>query len=493
MIKNGEQDQVLAAAQNVLNISNDQLASEIAATNLEQGSQILLMRDVSREQVIALQSLNLSSIELQNDYQRYYPNEAQAFSTVVGYVGQTSDSNQAKGLAGLEKYYDSTLRGIDGETITPRNAQGQLKGSEVIDPPQSGQNVTTTIDGPFQQYFYDRMLSGLQKLNRTGGVGLAIDPRNGQVLAMVSFPTFDPNNVAASLNDPNEPLFNRAVSGQYSPGSTIKPLDATAVLKEGVITTTKQILSIGYITLPNPYNPSHPNKFLDWQPQGWVDIYSALARSSDVYFYEVCGGFETQPGIGITKLEQYWNLFGLGKPTGINLPGEASGFIPDPSNYQKTNGRPWTIGDTYNAAIGQGDLQVTPIQLLDYISAIANNGPSYKPSLLLSATPTPDFDLSYLSPQFTEVRKGMGDAVSKPYGTAYLLNTLPFQVAAKTGSAQTNNNTKVNALFVGYAPANAPQVEILVLIENGYESILNAVPIAKDVMAWYYQNRISKQ
>ncbi len=493
MIRNNEQEQVLSAAQSILNINSDQLISEISGTNLEQGNQILLMRNVSREQVIALQSLNLSSVSIENDYARAYPSGSQAFSTVVGYVGQTSSNSGVKGLAGLESYYDSMLRGVDGETVTPRDAQGRVEGAQTIDPPQPGENVTTTIDGPFQQYFYTRMLSGLQKLNRTNGVGLAINPSNGQVLAMVSFPTYDPGNVAASLNDPNQPFFNRAVSGQYSPGSTIKPLDATAVLKEGVITPTKQILSIGYIDLPNPYDPSHPSRFMDWQPQGWVDIYSAIARSSDVYFYEVCGGFEGQPGIGITKLGQYWSMFGLGKPTGIDLPGEAKGFLPNPTEFQQTTRRPWLVGDTYNVAIGQGDLQVTPLQLMDSIAAIANNGPSYKPHLLLDETSTPLFDLSYLSPQFADVRKGMEDTVTKPYGTAYLLHTLPFSVAAKTGSAQTNNNTKVNALFIGYAPADNPQIEVLVLIENGYESILNAVPIAKDVLSWYYQNRLNKQ
>ncbi len=492
MIKNGEQDKVFSAANSILNIDPSKLAAEIASTNLEQGSEILLMRNVSREQLISLQSLNLSSISVQNDYQRLYPNNPQAFASVVGYVGQTSDNSEVRGLSGLENYYDSTLRGTDGQVITPRNAYGQLDGSQIIDQPQSGNNITTTIDGPFQEYFYNRMLSGLQQLNRTKGVGLAINPTNGQILAMVSFPSFDPSNVAASLNNPDQPLFNRAVSGQYSPGSTIKPLDATAIMKEGVIDPTKQILSIGYIDIPNPYDPSHPSRFLDWQPQGWVDLYSALARSSDVYFYEVVGGYQNQQGLGINKLEQYWKMFGLGEPTGIDLPGEADGFLPNPTEFQQRTGQPWLVGDTYNVAIGQGDLQLTPLQLVDYIAAIANNGPVYQPHLLLDTSTPVLFDLSNLSPQFAEVRQGMEDAVSKPYGTAYLLHTLPFQIAAKTGSAQTNNNTKVNALFVGYAPAKNPQVEVLVLIENAHESILNAVPIAKDVLSWYYQNRLAK-
>lgn len=506
MIKNGEQDQVFSAAENILGMTGDQLASEISSTNLEQGSEILLLRNVSREQLIALQSLDLSSIKIQNDYERLYPKDAEAFSTVVGYVGQTSSNDQIQGLAGLESYYNNILTGVNGDTMTPRNAEGQIKGPQTIVPPQPGENVTTTIDGPFQDYFYNRMLSGLQGLNRTNGVGLAIDPRNGQVLAMLSFPTYDPNDVAASLNDPNQPLFNRAVGGQYSPGSTIKPLDATAVLSEGTISPTRQVLSVGYMYVPNPYDPSKPTKFMDWQPQGFVDLYSALARSSDVYFYVAVGGSpeRTTPllndpsdygvtGIGPESLYQWWQKFGLGKPTGIDLPGEAKGLLPNPADPQKSIGGPWLLGDTYNVAIGQGNLQVTPLQLMDYIETVANSGVSYQPHLLLNATPTKTLDLSSLAPEFAQVQQGMDDGVSKPYGTSYDLHTLPFTVAAKTGSAQTNNNTRVNAVFVGYAPAINPQIEVMVLIENGYESILNAVPIAKDVLAWYYENRISKE
>jgi penicillin-binding protein 2 len=504
MIKNGEQDQVFNAAENILGISGSQLTSEISSTDLEKGSQILLLRNVSREQLISLQSLNLSAIKVENDYERLYPNDPQAFSTVVGYVGQTSSNDQIQGLAGLESYYDSDLRGVDGETVTPRDATGKIEGPQTIISPQPGQNVTTTIDGPFQEYFYNRMLSGLQGLNRTNGVGVAIDPRNGQVLAMVSFPTYDPNNVAASLNDPNQPLFNRAVGGQYSPGSTIKPLDAVAVLQAGNISPTRQVMSVGYMYVPNPYDSSNPTKFMDWQPQGFVDLYSALARSSDVYFYVTVGGSpnRTTPllndpsdygitGIGPTSLNQWWQTFGLGKPTGIDMPGEASGFLPNPTEFQKTTGKPWLLGDTYNVAIGQGDLQLTPIQLVDYIESVANSGIAYKPHMLLDTASTELFDLSSFAPEFAQVQQGMDDGVSKPYGTSYDLHTLPFSVAAKTGSAQTNGNTRVNAIFIGYAPATNPQIEVMVLIENGYESILNAVPIAKDVLSWYYQNRIA--
>ncbi|MCL4405171.1 MAG: penicillin-binding transpeptidase domain-containing protein [Patescibacteria group bacterium] len=505
MIKNSQRDAVFNAAQNILGVDSSKLSSEVGGVNFEQGGQILLLRDLSREQLIALQSLNISSIKIENDYERLYPNDSQAFSTVIGYVGQTSSSNRLQGLAGLESYYNATLQGTDGETVTPRNAQGQIEGQPTTIAPQAGQNLQTTIDGPFQDYFYNRMLSGLQQLNRTNGIGLAINPQNGQVLAMISFPTYDPNNVAAALNNPNQPLFNRAVSGQYSPGSTIKPLDAVAVLKSGNISPTQQIMSVGYMYVPNPYNPSSPSKFMDWRPQGLVDLYSAIARSCDVYFYITVGGSpaRTTPllndpsdygvtGIGPGSLYEWWQKFGLGKPTGIDMPGETAGFLPNPTTYEQTTGRPWLLGDTYNVAIGQGDLQVTPLQLMDYISAIANNGVAYQPSLLLNATPTKILDLSSLSPQIKQVQQGMIETVAKSYGTAYLLHTLPFSVAAKTGSAQTNNNSRVNAIFVGYAPATNPQIEVVILIENGYESILNAVPIAKDVLSWYYENRIAK-
>jgi penicillin-binding protein 2 len=313
-------------------------------------------------------------------------------------------------------------------------------------------------------------------------------------------------------------LFNRAISGAYTPGSAIKPMVALAALKENIIDPKKQILSTGYIEIPNPYDPEKPSRFLDWKAHGWVDLRSALARSSNVYFYEIGGGFEGLKGLGVNKLKEYWQRFLLGAKTGIDLPSESSGFLPDPEEKEERTGQIWRIGDTYNVSIGQGDLLLTPIQLINFIASIANGGKIYRPRLVSCATHdnsnNPNLhpndsnrsdnsdtglyhsdcgllmDYSEWQKEIKEVQKGMEDAVEKYYGTANLLSFLPMSAAGKTGSAQVANNTRTNAFFVGYAPAENPEIAILVLMENAREGSLNAVPIAKDVLEWYYYNRI---
>jgi len=350
-------------------------------------------------------------------------------------------------------------------------------------------------------------------------VGIALDPRNGEVLALVNLPGFDGNILAGSgrneekkaiLNSPHKPLFNRAVSGAYTPGSTIKPLVAVAALKEGVIGSARKIFSPGYIDIPNPYNPEAFTRYNDWRYQGNVDVSSAIAQSSNVYFYVVGGGAPqgVDPqilagggyvsGLGINRLHSWWQKFLLGARTGIDLPREAEGFLPTPDWKEKRTGQPWLLGDTYNVSIGQGDLLTTPIQLLSYIAAIANGGTIYEPALNAERSgPNPRANLSEFLPEIKEVQKGMERAVESPLGTAHLLSDLGFRVAAKTGTAEVRSKTGENAFFVGYLPsaeAGAPEespLAILILVENSIEGSLNTVPIAKDVLNWYYWNRVS--
>jgi penicillin-binding protein 2 len=342
-------------------------------------------------------------------------------------------------------------------------------------------------------------------LGRVTGAGLIINPQTGEVLSMISFPSFDNNNLTSQIFvDKNKPTFNRVISGLYSPGSTIKPLVAFGVLEENIIDPLKQILSIGYIDIPNPYYPEKPSRFLDWKPQGWVNLYSALARSSNIYFYEVGGGYQDQQGLGISRLIDYWKKFEIDKPTGVDLPGEVSGILADPQKREEQTGQIWRVGDTYNVVIGQGDLRITPIELLRYISSIADKGKTPIPYIVGSIKNSQSYIVYQARPEFTsveakdpnhfdEIEKGMLDGVRKDYGTSYSLHDIPMAIAAKTGSAQIQNNQKTNAFFVGYGPVPNPQIAVLILIEDAKEGSLNTVPVAKKVFEWYYENRIKKQ
>ncbi len=499
------------AVRELLAVSSEQVDALIADWDPERtGEPLLLLPDLSREQLVGLESLNLPTLTARNSFRRVYP-EGPAFSSVLGYVGLTTAQDLSRdpalshqdtvGKSGLELQYDDLLRGVPGIRIKLRDARGNILAEQEKAPPQIGGTLKLAIDAGLQRYFYERMSRGLAVLGRTSGVGMALDPKTGQVLALINFPTFD-NNVFGSaargperkqyLTSPNKPLFARATSGEYSPGSTIKPLMGVAALAEKVIDPLKSIFSPGYLDVPNPYNPKKPSRFLDWKYQGYVNLYSALAQSSDVYFYEVGGGFGDQLGLGIKRIREWWQKFGFGKPTGIDLPGEKDGFLPSIEWKEEATGKPWLLGDTYNISIGQGDLTVTPIQLLNYINALANGGILYRPTLKLSDRSEVLADLTYLTPQIREVQKGMRFTVTSPQGTAYQLNDLPFPVAGKTGSAQINNNQSENAFFVGYAPYDDPKITILVLVEHSKEGSLNTIPIVKDVLNWYYAHRLSQ-
>lgn len=528
------QSSTVRAASSILGVPTSTFWSLLASSSAEDfATPVVLSEDLNQNQLVDLQALALPTISIGSNFERTYP-DGKIFSSIIGYTGRVTQSDLAAdpsltaedfiGKTGIEAEYDTVLEGTPGVDVTFEDAQGHVLGEKQQSAPTIGDPVHLTVDGGLQKELYGAVTGELAQLGRQVGMGLAIDPRTGAVLALVNVPGYD-NNVFTQpspsssavirnlLTSPVEPMFNRIVSGNYNPGSTIKPLDGVAIMKEGIVSPTRGIFSPGYLMVPNPYDPTHPTKYLDWQYQGTVDLASALAQSSDVYFYVTVGGspaMTTPPindasdygvgGLGVSKLFDWWKTFGLGQKTGIDLPGEASGFLPTPDWKQKQEGTPWLLGDTYNVAIGQGSLELTPLQLLSYIDAIANGGTLWRPFLNASSTPYVNGDLTYLAPQIQDVQKGMLAGVNSPKGTSHMLADLPAQACAKTGSAQIHDNSQENALFVGYMPCNpdaadddTPQIALLILIENSKQGSLNAVPIANQVFNWYYNNRMNPQ
>lgn len=515
-------EETFAKIESIMRLPQGYFDGIVADIDLERQNLLLLPTPLTVEQVLAFKDAGFAGVEVKNDFERQYPN-GDVFAHVLGYMGQVSKSdrvnnpalglNESIGKAGLEAYYDAQLRGINGEVIQHRNARGDLLGGQMTVKSTPGDAVYTTIDADLQSYFYSRLTAQLRSVGSTAGVGIVLNPQNGEVLSLVSAPSFSNDHIDPRLlTDPENPLFNRAIAGRYSPGSTIKPLVALAALREGVIQPSDEIYSRGYIEVPNPYKPDTPSRFVDWKAHGWVNVEAALARSSNVYFYAMGGGLpknewgifrgsRVPTGLGIDRLHSYWEKFGLGNKSGIDLPGEGKGLLPTPA-LKDAKGDLWRIGDTYNVSIGQGDLLVTPLELINYIASIANGGTLYRPFLtkkvvdaagnvVLQETPQPLATYaSDFGAMMQVVQQGMRDGVEKPYGTSYALHDLPFPVAAKTGTAQIQNNQKVDAFFVGYAPADHPQIAILVLIQNAREGSLNAVPVAKDVFQWYYMHRM---
>lgn len=485
----------------ILGLDSAEIIKRIGQVNLENTDRVLVAKDITIEQAIDLKTLNLNGVEVEDDYKRDYINGS-IFSHVLGYTGIGDRGNEVVGVSGLESFYDNLIRGQNGEYFILRDVKGNNIDKKVLEEANPGNQLITTIDSEFQRYFYDRLQVGLEKLGRTSGIGIAMNPQNGEILALINFPGFDNNQPAKYLNLPSKLLFNRAVSGLYNPGSTIKPLVALAALREKLITPDWQTYSSGVLEIPNPYFPDKPSKFLDWKAHGWVNLYSALARSSNIYFYALGGGIKGElKGLGINKLNEYWRKFGFNESTGIDLDSEAVGFLPDSEEKEKRTGQIWRLGDTYNVSIGQGDLSITPLRLLTFISSIASGGKTYRPFLaqkvideknnvIQENKPEVIFDYSDWWAEIKEVQKGLRDTVAQPYGTANMLYDLPYKTSGKTGSAQIQNNAKTNAFFVGYGPSDNAKIAILVLVEDAKEGSINTLPIAYDVLKWYYDNRL---
>lgn len=404
-------------------------------------------------------------------------------STLLGYIKYPSKDSSGiyyqdriKPVSGLEKIYDSTLSGIDGSKIIETDVRGKVISESVVHPPMPGQNLTLSIDASVQKNLFNSMMTVANESSFKGGAGVIMDINTGEIIASATFPEFssqvltDGTNSAqikAWLNDNNEPFLNRTMDGIYTPGSIVKPFIAMGVLDQKVIDPLTKILSTGSISVPNPYNKNKPTIFVDWRANGWVDLRHAIAVSSDVYFYEVGGGFENQPGIGINNIEKYTRMFGFGSTTGVNFPGEENGIIPDPTWKAKNfNGEQWRIGDTYNTSIGQYGFQVTPMQAVRAVAALANGGTLLTPTFLKDDVSRPIIKISSLDPSYYEiVKEGMRLCVTA--GTCTGLNLPVVDVAAKSGTAQLGvSKDLVNSWIVGFWPYEHPKYAFAVVMER---------------------------
>jgi penicillin-binding protein 2 len=348
-----------------------------------------------------------------------------------------------------------------------------------------------------QDKLYEKIKEVATDLGFVGGAGVIMDVQTGEILASTSYPEYksqvltDGDNadlIKSYVNSKRRIFLNRISNGTYTPGSIVKIVMAMGVLNEGVIDPNKKILSTGSISLPNQYDETKFSIFKDWKAHGWVDLRRALAVSSNVYFYEVGGGYKDQKGIGIANIEKYAKMFGLGEKTGIDLPGEVSKPIPSPA-WKAVNfpNDPWRVGDTYNTVIGQYGFQVTPIQMARAVGAIANYGKVLQPSLLLGdtfSTPKVLRTLDIPKKYFDIVHEGMRDTVVS--GSAPGLKFLPVEVAAKTGTAQVGRgNQYINSWVVGFFPYENPKYSFAILMEEGdLEGGAASVRVMSQLMDW---------
>ena len=433
------------------------------------------------------------------------------FAHLLGYVSYPAVDkmgnywqSEFEGLDGLEKQYNELLKGQNGSKVVEIDARGEIHSENVVNAPKQGGELVLTVDSRIQSELFTLIQNLARSNSFTGGAGILMDIRNGEILTSTSYPEYDgellslgkENTVINNyLNDKRKVFMDRTISGLYTPGSIIKPLLAMGTLNEKIIDQYKKILSTGSISIPNPYFPDQKSVFKDWRVNGWTDMRQALAVSSDVYFYTIGGGFEGQKGLGILNIEKYVRLFGIGQKTGVDLPDEKSGTIPSPDwKIKNFAGDPWRIGDTYNTAIGQYGFQVTPMEMVRAISAIANYGILVNPHFLIKdigeninqTLTTSVLDLK--KEDFIVVHEGMRQAVN--YGTAVALNVPYVKAAAKTGTAQLGlAKNKVNSWIVGFFPYENPKYAFTIMMEAGPSSnSVGASSIMRGLLDWMSLN-----
>ena len=467
-----------------------------------------------REQaILAVNEHQLSGIKVSARLARFYPKK-DLFTHVIGYVGRINENEQdaidsvrysgtdSIGKIGLEKHYEDVLLGNVGQEQVETNARGRvMRLLDRVDP-VPGDDVTLHIDSQLQQVAHDAFA------NQQGSL-VALDIKTGGVLAMVSAPSYDPNAFVSGISQKSynalihsvaKPLFNRAIKGQYPPGSTVKPLFGLISLRHGDITPSTVIDDPGYFILEGVERPWRDHNADKGGHGTGVDLAEAIIESCDVFFYQM--GLKT----GIEKLYEGGIEFGLGVPTGIDLQGELGGIMPSREWKKRYRGASWFDGDTVNMSIGQGFMLATPMQLAVMTARIASKGKIIQPRLVKSIggadIPAPMMDAKdEIDPTiWTYIHKAMGDVVHSTMGTAKSISRgLTYTMAGKTGTAQVvsigadedYDKSKLkksqwdHALFVAFAPLDNPQIAISVIVENGEHGSSTAAPIARRVIDAY--------
>ncbi|HNW55760.1 MAG TPA: penicillin-binding protein 2 [bacterium] len=500
----------------------------IKPRSLEYYQPIFVSDNLTYEQAIQLtvQAHQLPGVVLTNRNKRSYlsvnnlagtstKDALDSLSLILGYIGKINEKELAKnksnnylpidyiGKTGLEAYYEQDLRGVNGSKQIEIDAVGNEKKMIGQQNPLDGHHLVLTIDAKIQANLERVVREHLKRINGRKAVAIAMNPQDGSILAMVNQPSFDNNQFSsgikqgdyqALINDKDKPMFNRAISGEYPSGSTVKVVIAAGALQEGVINEKTGFNSVGGLRIGQW-------SFPDWKAggHGWTNVTKAIAESVNTFFYYIGGGYDKFVGLGLEKIDKYLNSFGLGAISGIDLSGEATGLVPTAAWKKNQTGEQWYIGDTYHLAIGQGYLLVTPLQVADYTAIFANGGKLYQPHLVkeilgndesvYQTTETRVIRQNMVSTENIKiVRDGMRQTVLA--GSARSLQILPVAVAGKTGTAQFGVGKETHSWFTGFAPFDNPEMTLTILVEGGGESTDAAVPIARDFWQWYFKDKV---
>ncbi|TAL51261.1 penicillin-binding protein 2 [Patescibacteria group bacterium] len=458
---------------------------------------------------LAIEVSDLPGFSLTTRTKRIYDSSAPSLSHVLGYTGALSEADfeahkgegyrpiDSIGKTGLERTYEELLRGVPGRLVYEVDALGEKLSILSKEDSVLGSNVTLSLNVEFQKFIETQMQATFERVGASRGSVVALDPQTGAVRALVSLPSYDANEFTDGISqdrytrlveNEDQPLFFRAISGEFPSGSTLKPVIAYAALAEGIVGEHTSFVSTGGLRIGQWFFP-------DWKAggHGVTDVRKALAQSVNTYFYIVGGGFDAVTGLGVERITDYAGRFGFGSTTGIDLPNEADGFLPSKEWKQDVKGERWYVGDTYHLAIGQGDFLTTPLQMAVATAVVANGGSKITPymveqadgfgaDLLAHVPPVRIKDLDAFA--MSLVRQGMRQTVTE--GSARSMSTLSEAVAGKTGTAQTPGDEPYHSWFTGFGPYENPTITLVVLIEEGGESNDAAVPLARQILDWWF-------
>ncbi|MCA9363426.1 hypothetical protein KC851_03825 [Candidatus Kaiserbacteria bacterium] len=436
---------------------------------------------------------------------------------VLGYVSYPKRDSRGfffrtdyLGRSGVELAYDDVLKGKNGSKIIEIDALHDVVSEHAIEAPTEGGAIKLSIDAELSEAMYKIIATSSAQAGFRSGAGAIMNVHTGEILALTSFPSYDPEVMADGddtalikeyNNDDRLPFLNKVVGGAYTPGSIVKPFVAYAALNEGVINEHTVMYSNGSITIPNPYNPSNPSYFNDWRAHGKMTVREAIAFSSNVFFYIAGGGLPEiavpqaglgapLEGLGITKMSNNYRLFGMGEKTGITIAQEQAGVVPDPEWKREVFDDDWRLGDTYFTAIGQFGFLATPIQMLRAYAALANGGTLVSPHVVYGQIgETKELNLNQAVLDI--IHQGMRKTVNFPGGTARALERSDVAIAAKSGTAEVGvGNAYVNSWAAGFWPYEEPKYAFILMMDKAPRSnALGATRIMGNVVEWMSVNR----
>jgi penicillin-binding protein 2 len=503
-----EKEKILKEVASILKVDFEKIKEKMNS----QEEEIKIAENLDHKALIVLETKidELSGFEIEKKIQREYL-DGETISHLIGYSGKTN----LEGKEGIEKSYDQVLRESPGKILIERDAKGRVLSQKIVELPKPGKSLVLWLDFDLQKKIKEEMEKKIKEVGAKGGAAVAIDPKTGGVLALVSLPSFDNNLFSKGISqkdweklqkDPRNPLLNRATSGQYLFGSTVKPFIALAALQEKIISPNKKIDCQGKIEIPHRYNPEIIYEFKDWTVHGLTDIRKAIAESCNVFFYTIGGGYKDQEGLGPSKIKKYLETFGFGKSvdSDFSIPSFATGLIGDPEWKKEKFGESWWDGDTYNMSIGQGYILTTPLQVARAYAAIANGGKLLKPRFVKEIVDEEKNVVETIQPEVEKeiqadpknlqiVKEGMRWAVTgqnSPHASAVALSDLPVAAAAKTGTAQVSRKDCKDCYTIWisvFAPYEDPKIVLTIMLEDVKGRLSQVVvPVAKEVLNWYF-------